>query len=145
MDFNDFKSLVVERVREHPVWFGLPSDKFANTDAVNAAEKELCVKFPVEYVEFLKNYGGGYFALGIVFSLDCESEFYILNKNACESVLRSGYLIFSENGVGDYYGFPVVSGECRSEVFFYDHEDASWGTAGSGNLFDFLARFALSN
>lgn len=145
MNFDDFEALVSEKARENPVWFGLPSDKLASLPDVEAAERDLNVKFPVEYVEFLLRYGGGYFALGVVFSLDADSEFYVLKKNSRKLVSETGFLTFSDNGMGDLYAFRVTSGECLSDVFFYDHEINSWVESGLGNLFEFLARYALSS
>ncbi len=145
MNFYEFEELVNEKKLAHPIWFGLDPDSLANDESITLAQKELNATLPTEYVHFVKRYGGGYFAFGIVYSLDKESSFNILEINRAESKKREDHILFSENGVGDYYGFKVVEHQCLPDIYFFDHETESWQKTKYGNMLVFLNEIALSN
>jgi hypothetical protein len=44
-------------------------------------------------------------------------------------------------GNGDYFGFPVVQGVCRPDVFVWNHEDDSRASIAR-DLRDYLERWA---
>ncbi|GFM66081.1 hypothetical protein PSCICJ_21990 [Pseudomonas cichorii] len=145
MNFTDFEKLVNEKEIANPVWFGLDPDSPANENSIALAQKELNAIFPDEYIQFIKRYGGGYFALGVVFSLDPSSDFNLVEINKRESHSRSSYILCSENGSGDFYGFKVINGKCLSEIYFLDHETGEWEKTKYENLLNFLSEIALSN
>jgi hypothetical protein len=145
MNIIVFEKIVDERKSANPVWFGLDPAPLASEDDIIYAQKELKIVFPIEYSQFVTRHGGGYFAFGIVYPLDCNSDFSILNINKRESTLRGDYILFSENGSGDYYGFKITEGHCSSEVYFFDHENGEWKPTKYENLFSFLSEIALSN
>lgn len=72
MDFDIFNTIVDECKTKKPKLFGLGHDKI-----LNAEEIEL----PNQYKEFLMKYGGGYFGYTNIYSLDEDSDFYILKHN----------------------------------------------------------------
>ncbi len=81
MTLTDFVNLVTETEQTHPVWFDLDADKTASDRVIIASQQSLGLIFPNEYVQFIKKYGGGYFAFSIVYSLDNTSDFNIIEIN----------------------------------------------------------------
>lgn len=145
MDFEAFKKLVEKTKSEHPVWFGMEPDGRPTERLFLEAEEKLGVKLPCDYKKFIFEYGGGYFAFSNVYSLEVGSDWNLVGINCKYDVIRNDYVLISDNGSGDFYGFKVVAGVCDPEIYFYDHEVNSWGEMLHENLFDFLEKAALSN
>lgn len=145
MTLTDFVNLVTETEQTHPVWFDLNADKTASDRAIAASQQSLGLIFPNEYVQFIKKYGGGYFAFSIVYSLDNASDFNIIEINKRKSSVHKNYFLFSENGCGDFYAFEIVNNCCLPEVFFFDHETSAWSKTNYKNLFSFLSEVALAH
>ena len=145
MNFHEFEELVNEKKLTNPAWFGLDPDSLANEQSITCAQKELNATLPTEYVQFVTLYGGGYFAFSIVYSLDKDSSFNILEINRVESRRRENHIIFSESGVGDYYGFKVKENQCLPSVYFFDHETEGWQKTKYENMLTYLVEIALSN
>lgn len=144
MDFESFKTLVEKNKIEQPVWFGLDPDSVV-VGAIIDVEDRLGTKLPEEYKEFVFEYGGGYFAFSNVFSLEVGSDWNIVDLNLRYNDKMDDYIMFSENGVGDFYGFKITDNICESSVYFYDHEIKDWKETIYDNIFDYLAKFAFSN
>ena len=126
MDIFEFKELVNKVRLSNPIWFGLPADNIADDLSISNAETSLGVKLPIEYIEFVKEFGGGFFALGTVYSLDEESDINIVNENKKYNNIRESNIIFSDNGAGDLYGFKEKNSTCDGKVYEYDHEKNEW-------------------
>lgn len=144
MDFDAFRTLVDKTKKDHPAWFGLEPDENADDEALNEAEEKLGAKLPDDYKKFVSEYGGGYFAFSSVFSLQAGSDWNLIDLNQKYDDIRSGYVLVSENGSGDFYGFKVVNGICEPKIHFYDHEVATWQESMHSNLFEYLEESALS-
>ena len=144
MDFEAFKELVEKTKTDHPVWFGLEPDESPNETAVTEAEMKLGAKLPIDYKNFILEYGGGYFAFSNVFSLEERSDWNLVDLNYKYDAIRNGHVLISENGSGDFYGFKFVNGVCEPRIYFYDHEVETWCESPHSNLFDYLEKFALS-
>lgn len=142
MDSKEFKLIVAKVKAEHPVWFGLESDSRANDAVVKAAESQLRCKLPRDYVEFVSEYGGGYFAFSNIYSLEDGSDWNLVEINNKYEHLRDGHILISENGVGDFYGFKSDI-DSSSRLYFYDHEEDVWLDSEFGNLYDYLCKYAL--
>lgn len=143
MNFNSFKKLVEEAKKDHPVWFGIESDKYYDAVIVSEAEVKLGSLLPDDYKNFIKEYGGGYFGFSNVYSLEQGSDWNLVDLNYQYNNFRDCYVLFSENGSGDFYGFKSNDGICESNVCFYDHESQAWQLTKFKNLFEYLAIFAL--
>jgi hypothetical protein len=142
---EEFEELVSSVRRDHPVWFGLESDAAARDEEISAAEADLQVSLPLEYRQFVKRFGGGYFALANVFSVTDGSDWSIVLRNRrSASVTGKGFVAVSDNGTGDYYGFCVHGGACERRVSIYDHSSGDIVPTEFDDLFDFLARKALA-
>lgn len=139
MNLGDFKTIVENFKMEDPFMYGEDSFDAKPTDEFYYnVEKELNVILPIEYKEFLFNYGGGIFANSRIFSFDENSNYYLIRKNNEWKHLRNDFLIFSENGCGDFYGFKIIENYCSSKIWFYDHEINSWKETKYNDLFEFL-------
>ena len=145
MLFEAFKELVEKIKNDHPFWFGMDSDVNPEESAVNDAEKIIGAKLPREYKDFIFEYGGGYFAFSNVYSLEAGSDWNLVDINFKYDDIRNGYVLISENGLGDFYGFKVVDGVCEPKIHFYDHEVDTWYESPYGDLFDYLKKLALTN
>lgn len=144
MDFQAFRQLVEKTRSDHPIWFGMDSDPIPSESLLLEAESKLSAKLPNEYRNFVLEYGGGYFAFSNVYSLNPGSDWNVLDVNHEYQEIRDDHILISENGSGDFYGFRVIDGVCRSEIYFYDHETGSWQETTYGNIFEYLEKFALS-
>lgn len=140
MEFDSFQQLVSELKRTKPVWFGLESDPPANESELDAAEVRLGVRLPDKYRAFVKEFGGGYFAFGNVFSVDKESDWNIVARN--EGAQANGFVAISDNGTGDRYGFRINGEACEDRIYFWDHEEPN---GVSPTDFDDLLEFLRSD
>jgi len=141
MLIEEFVQLVEKRKEEKPVWFGLESDPPATSAQIQDAEAQLRVRLPVSYRLFVTRYGGGYFALGNLFSVFPGSDWNIVERN--RSLLPFGFLAVSDNGVGDLYGFRVTDGVCDEEIVMFDHETGTISQPKYLDLFEFLEETAM--
>lgn len=145
MDFKAFKDLVEKIKKSHPIWFGIEADKIPDDTALTEAEEKLGVKLPTDYIDFIFEYGGGYFAFSNVYSLEMGSDWNLIDVNYRYAGIRDSHLLISENGSGDFYGFKIVDGVCDPKICFYDHEIGKWHDSQHNNLFDYLETSALTN
>ncbi len=80
MNFLEFDN-VVEKVRNRkPILFGLKSDNIASDEELIHIENYYQIQLPESYKQFLKKYGGGYFAYTVVYSCDMDSKFYVIHN-----------------------------------------------------------------
>lgn len=145
MNYNDFYLIVNEIKKNKPIWFGLESDPKATDLEIKEVEILLSVKLPDEYKKFIKNFGGGYFAFSNIFSVNKESEWYIVNQNKNIGLFDTlGFLAISDNEVGDYYGFKIENRVCGSSIHFYDHEINFLEITEYKNLYEFIIKVGLT-
>lgn len=57
---------------------------------------------------------------GIVYSADASSDLYLPRNQT--TALPSDGVIFSDDGTGNVFYFPVVDGVAEDTVLMYDHE-----------------------
>lgn len=127
------------------MWFGLKSDPPSTDSDIEEIESSLGIELSPEYEEFLKNFGGGYFAFTNVFSGMKGSKWYIIAQNNKAGLLAlKEFLAISENGFGDFYGYKVKNGKCESRISFYDHESDIIESTEYENVFTYLLKVGLS-
>lgn len=143
MDWGEFKRLVKERRSKRPVWFGLESDPPSSEAEVEAAERSLAVSLPPEYRLFVKEFGGGYFAFVNIFSVTRNSDWNIVDRNRTVPLSADQFVAVSDNGTGDYYGFPVKGERCLSRIVFLDHETGQVNETSYSNLLDYASHVGL--
>ena len=142
MDYNDFEEIVLKKKEEKPIWFEMDSLEIASIDEIEGVEYELKVKLPIEYSEFVRNYGGGYFAFTKVYSADASSEWNIVENNK-KAEFNEKFIAVSDNGAGDYYGFEVIEGICNSVVSVYDHDQNMVAETKYQDFYEFLCEIGL--
>ncbi len=125
MELSEFNSYVINAKNKNPIWFELEHDDPPSLSEIESTQQTLGIEFCPKYIEFLYEYGGGYFAFAEVYSLDANSEFYIAKYNSRESIVEFGYVVLSDNGAGDLYIFSVSEGKASSEVYLLEHESGS--------------------
>lgn len=109
---------------------------------IAAAETALGVRFPPSYVEFLLEFGGGYFGLASIFSVEPGSPRNIVSRNSRCSPAE--FIAISDCGTGDLFGLRVTDRQCGEEVYLLDHETAVRQlTVSFANVFELLAALAL--
>lgn len=140
MDYIRFEKIVKECKDKHPIWFSLDSNELATEKDIEKIQKYFNVKLPFDFIYYLKKYGGGNFAFSYVYSAISGSEWYIIDKNKHEI---DNFIVFSDNGAGDYYGFRVENGKCESRVSVYNHDDSNIVQTQFINVYDFLVKIAL--
>jgi hypothetical protein len=141
--FEEFGRLVDEARVAHPQWFALPADAAPSEDEIMAHFTELGARLPAEYLDFLREFGGGDFAFLAIYSMDRTSDLNIVAKNAAPWLNRADFVAVSDNGAGDYYGFEVRDGRGGSEVLLLDHETGEIRPTGHADFLDFVAALGL--
>ena len=144
MTFEEFQHLVEEaRAQDRNYAYG--TEPPATAEQVAAAEKALGVRFPSEYVQFVRRYGGGEFGLGAVYSV-ADGEWNVVDRNGEYYLPFPGFVAIAPNYMGDYYGFLHDGRRCESAVRFLDHETESLlgpDVEPYEDLFEFVRATAL--
>ena len=145
MTRDAFIPLVGQARIRTPIWFELESDRPSSEAELDQLSAQLGVALPSEYREFLKTYGGGYFALANVFSAQEGSPWNVVDQNRRNGFSNSEFLAISSNGTGDLYGFAVKHGVACNEIVFRGHEDGFvTQSIEYEDLYEYLAQYALS-
>jgi len=109
------------------------------------AERVLAAAFPAELRDLLRESNGvfGEFKLDVVWSTSSIVEANQRVRTAFADIFMpfDALLFFAGAGNGDYFGFPVVQGVCRPDVFVWNHEDDSRASIAR-DLRDYLERWA---
>jgi len=110
----------------------------ASHEQIRECEKHLGVIFPEEFKQLLLQTNGvsekvstvkgeidsGYFLLSVERIL--ENNTFLRTQNDDFNMPLDCLLFFAEDGIGDYFGFPVIKGVVpHSRIYFWDHEDDS--------------------
>jgi hypothetical protein len=141
MNFVEFQKIVNKKKQENPFLFEEQHDQLATDANISKAEKELGVLFPKHYKEFLKTYGGGYFAYTNVFSVDENGEWYIINKNN-KMYIPKDFVAISDDETGGLYGYKTDKIKCGEEIFYWDHDDQSVNKLYN-SIFEYLIAVGL--
>ncbi len=141
MDFAKFTEIVGNVKTKHPHFFELEHDKIPTMEDIISFQEHYQIILPEKYIQFLLNFGGGYFGLAIIYSLDKNSYFSIYNHNPSQV---KNLLFIADNECGDYYAFRIENGKCSEEIVFYDHDN---NTIEQGtefpDIFEYLVKTGL--
>lgn len=107
------------------------ADKKAKTDKGISCE---------QIAQIISVFGGGYFGFSNIYSLDSESDFYILNN---QRDVPENYIAIADNGCGDYYVIRTENGYCQKKIFFYEHEAQQIEDTEFMDIFEFLVAVGL--
>lgn len=141
MDFERFQRYVEMVRRDKPFLFELDSEEPATPEEIVNAESSLGCKLPEEYSRFVKIFGGGYFGFTNVFSP--KRGFWSIVDRNYELPKDFRFVAFSDNGVGDLYGFRVIDSICESSIVLFDHETSEIESTEFTNLFEYLVSVGL--
>lgn len=141
MDFDTFKNVVERTKEEMPLLFELGHDNIPKMEEVFEFQKQHQIQLPKKYIQFLINYGGGYFGYVNIYSLDKQSPFYLSaqNKKRLDKLL-----FFADNECGDYYAFCIENGICNEPVVFYQHDDKRIHNTKFSDVFEYLVTIGLN-
>lgn len=142
MNLKEFEELTQKVKAENLKWFGLESDGIPTVENIELLEKYYGIEFPDNYKAFILQYGGGYFAFTIVYSIDKRSSFYIKNNVEVEFVKEKNFLPIIDFETGDMAGVKINNGICEELMSLYDHEEDVIIDLNL-NLFDALAKYGF--
>lgn len=143
MNIKEFQKLTQKTKEKNPRIFDLDTDVIPTQKDIEQIQNYYKVLFPKSYKEFLLQYGGGYFAFLVVYSLDEESPFFIKNNVEIDYVQDRGFIPVIDFETGDVAGFRIVNGSCEEMISIYNHEeDIIIGT--KMDFFDALATYAFN-
>lgn len=144
MQFEDFKQIVERTKKEKPVWFELGSDSCINDNEIRQIENYFGSELPIEYKQFLKNYGGGYFAFLLVFSGDEKSNWNVIKQNKELNLLNKyNFLAVSDNESGDFYGFRVNNNKCETKLSVFLHDELKVKETQYEDFYQYVLKLGL--
>jgi antitoxin YobK len=129
MDFLEFDALA-EPLRQKSAGsaaaygFVLIEGQTATVDEVADVEQQLGVNLPEKDKAFMMRYGGGQFGFVDLFPIVTSSSGYGENPMSVNDrqFPERTFIAVAPVGTGDHWGFPVVDGRCRDEVWFTFHD-----------------------
>ncbi|MBQ8262782.1 MAG: SMI1/KNR4 family protein [Lachnospiraceae bacterium] len=142
MDRISFQNKVKEMSEKNPTLFALETDVKADIEKIEDIEKHYDIILPEAYKDFVRQYGGGYFGLVVVYSCDCSGMFYLKDNISKEWVEEKCFLPVIDLETGDFLGFEIDAGICKSKVTLYLHEEVSLQKMEL-DFYEALLRFGL--
>ena len=142
MNIEEFEALVQELKINNPKIFGLESDAKPTIEEIKLIEEYYEISLPTSYKEFLKKYGGGYFAYLVVYSMDDQSFFYLRNNVMKELIKINKFFPVIDFETGDLAGFKIINDVCEDMIMLYNHEDNVINDLHM-NFFDAIAKYGL--
>lgn len=137
--FDEFREFHKKRLVEEPKIFKLiEHDRPATKHEIYSVEQEIRTKLPINFATFLMEFGGGLFGLTNIFSADCKSIYYIVDRQKdAKNLIPANAIVFSDDYTGGWYIFRSESGICQEEVYHWNDVDGMKPTAYK-NIFNFL-------
>ncbi|MDE5778889.1 MAG: SMI1/KNR4 family protein [Lachnospiraceae bacterium] len=142
MNKREFEELIQRVKIKNPRIFSLDSDCKSTIEDVELIEKYYNIVFPKSYLEFLLQYGGGYFAFTVVYSFDKQSPFYVRNNVSTEFVNDNSFFPVIDFETGDLAGFKIFNGICEDSIMLYNHEEKTISDIKL-NFYDALVKYGL--
>lgn len=144
MIYSEFIQQINQLKTSNPLWFELQADPPGTKADIASVEKQLDVSLPEEYQQFVKLFGGGYFAFTVVYSVAAHSQWNIIRQNQILNLWHTqGFIAFSDNHAGDYYGYMIENGLLSERIYEYDHETEQVNSTKYRNLYAFLMEVGL--
>jgi hypothetical protein len=138
MNYSEFKQRFERARTTDPTYTFLREElglqETPDTDAdIDRAERELNAKLPVEYILFLKDYGGGLVGGFDICSAKAESTLDIVRYQVVPD-----FVAITGDGCGNDYGFIVQNGQCQPAIVFWEHEEEKFEPTEWETVLDFL-------
>lgn len=101
-------------------------------------------RLPSEYKQVAAKLGTGEIGFAPVFSVG-PGPYNIAAQRDAVPEMPPDFVPVSDNGCGDFYGFLVHAGHCRSEIYFADH-GSQYKPARTefADLYEYLVRYAFN-
>lgn len=123
MNTKDLIDFINKRMNDQPGLFMFrDSEPQVNLNDINEIENRLSAKLPNSYIEVLRNFGGGTFAFGEIFSISPDSDFYVLNEYKKYKFIPSFFYPISSDGSGGYYGFIKDKDIFKDEIYYLGYD-----------------------
>lgn len=145
MNLADFIKKVDEKKKSNPFWFDDEPDSQAEDNQILDAEDRLGVRLPDRYKDFVRTFGGGYFAFTNIFSVDSDGEWFIVEKNdEARCYLPDNFIAISDDEAGGMYGYVIHEGQCSEKVYYWDHDSSSVSDEMYADLLEYIVAVGLS-
>lgn len=140
MEFTTFSEIVNKTKIKIPTLFGLEHDVIPSVDDISKFEEQNHIQLTEKYKQFLLKYGGGFFGYTNLYSLDKNSDFYLLNYN---DIPIRNILYIADNGCGDNYALKIVETKCQNTIIFYEHDTGLLYDTKFSDIFEYLVKVGL--
>jgi hypothetical protein len=125
--------------REKPELFDLGMEPVCSEVEVAGVESALGVGLPEEYRLLVTRVGSGRIGFTVIFSCGPQTEYPIIETNNMINLVdRKSFVAVSDDGTGGYYGFLHENGQCKSEIFYYDHDGDTINPTRYCNLYEYF-------
>lgn len=142
MNVNEFNSIFDKVKSTNPLWLEGEMEPKATDDSVSFVESKLGVKLASQFVEFIKNFGSGYFGFTNVFSVDPDGEWYLLDVMDQFSFPEK-FIPVSDDETGGYFGFLVDENNCSEGVYYWHSSDGIDPKLKYESFYDYLVDVGL--
>jgi hypothetical protein len=144
MNIQEFRQLDARYREEKPNLFRLSRpDRPATEGEILDVERRLGVKLPDKFKAFLMEFGGGDFALEVIYSATPGSQFYLPAKaDFAHQVLPGSFVPISDDGAGGYYVLEVRDGLASEEVHYFDSDSGEVQPTEYKDTLAFITRYA---
>ena len=115
-------------------------DTIPSQDDIIKFEEQNNVHLTEKYKQFLLKYGGVFFGYANLYSMDKDSNFYILNYNR---IPLTNTLYIADNGCGDYYALNIVDTKCQDAIIFYEHDTGLLSDTKFSDIFEYFVNVGL--
>lgn len=143
MNFMEFDNVVEKLRNRKPILFGLKSDNIASDEELIHIENYYQIQLPESYKQFLKKYGGGYFAYTVVYSCDMDSKFYVIHNVFKDWINKYSFFPVIDFQTGDMGGFKIHNKKCDELFCIYNHEENKIMESEECDFFQALIMYGL--
>ena len=139
MDIAELINFLQEKMAKEPHLFLFREDEPKVTDEeIRQAEMRLAANLPAAFKLFQKEFGGGTFAFGELFSLSPASDYFVFRQN----FVPGNFFPISDDGTGGYYAFKKTGNHFTDTIYYLDCE--SENALYQGTNHDFISFFLWS-
>lgn len=138
MEYVVFEELVKKVKKEKTILFELDHDEIPDEKSLEKFQKENSIKFPRKYCDFLMGFGGGYFGFTNMYSIDKQSDFYIMSNQSC---VPDNCLAIADNGCGDCYVL-LKNSDCIEKIYLFEHDSGKLYEVAE-DILEFLVKSGL--
>ena len=140
MEYDVFRNKVEQIKAKKPILFALEQDTIPTINEIENFEKRYSIVLPEKYRLFISEFGGGYFGYANIYSLDINSNYFIMKHKL---LVPKSYLPIADNGCGDYYVLKCNGEHCSDSVYFYTHDSQEINDTIYHDILEYLLDIGL--